>query len=262
MRSTKIRGFKKRSVSGQGLIHGVAALILITTVGVVLALLLFNVGVVFLYQDKVNRIADEAARSINREMYWLGMTNPSFSGNMANLQTQNTNLIKRMLEAAGLASDDQHVRIEYNQDTVSVGTQPEPSSATVTVVTLRVSGLRTVGGLCFPSGVTLKATGTAAQAAGQTYACSVLNFYDPNYSGPAPVDRSIRFPIYEACTVEGSTVTRVIKAGKLHGGNINVAYMPMSNAGITEAKLNIRDYLTAAPPSSNETTHGYLGFPW
>jgi hypothetical protein len=234
------RWSKLRSNSGQGILLGAATLVMLTAVGVLVVMLVFNVGMVFLYQDRVNRIAEAGATSINREMYWLGMNNPNYPANVGSVRKRTTNLIKEMLEAAGLASDDRNVHIEFDETNVSVGTQQDQSTATVTRVTLQVRGLRTLGGFCFPSLVTLKGTGTSAQTAGQVYACAVLNFYDPNYAGPAPVNRSIRLPIYEATTVRGGSITNVIKAGTLPGGNINVAYMPMANPGLKDAKFNGR----------------------
>lgn len=184
---------------------------------------------------------------------WMGMENPNYLKNTKYVEERATDLIEVLLAKAGLPSKPNQVKIVYNtQDSsVPVGTDTEPANASVNIVHIEVTGLEMLGGFKLPSWFSLKATGISGTTAGQVYACAVLNFFDFK-SG---VNRTIRFPLYEATNYMGNSPTPIAKihAGPFPGGKMHVAYMPVFNPALTQGRMtHIRNFALNAPPSSTD----------
>jgi hypothetical protein len=234
-------------------------------VGVLLVFLLINVGFLFLYQDKANHAAYEAARHINNGYYWLGMTRPDFQGRKAVLEDQAQGLANSTLSFLGMPNLSNW---KVNYTPIPVGTK-EQTEALVVTVSFDVSGLRTISGGFFPPFLNIKAVGVASEAATKPYAMSVLNFKNTSYLGSTGSSRAIRLPIYDAewggtppvSSGEPPGNYPVIPGGPIPGGPVPVAYMPVFNPFIANTNptlptladcnkygsswINIRDFSQA-----------------
>ncbi len=225
----KLRVFSRsmsRDFRGQGIVEGVVGTWMIVTVGIMILLLLINVGFLFLYQDKANRAANEAARHINQGQYWLGMERPDFEKNRGKLEKEAKGLANATLAFMGMPSLSNW---KCDTRTIKIG---EEGEASVITVSFDVSGLRTVSGSFFPPFLTIKASGVATESATPPYAMGIINFQQTDTSLPTS-QRSVRFPIYTITANQnnaGHQCNSNIESGRFPGGPVWVAYMGILNA--------------------------------
>lgn len=241
-----------RDFRGQGIVEGVVGTWLIVTVGIMILLLLINVGFLFLYQDKANRAANEAARHINNGQYWLGMERPDFETNRSKLETEAKGLANATLAFMGMPElSNWHA----DPKKIKIG---ESGEALVVKVSFDVSGLRAVSGSFFPPFLTIKASGIASEAATLPYAMAVLNFQQTDPSLPTK-QRAVRFPIYCITSAQGEGANHQTnprtESGRFPGGEVMVAYMGILNTlvkdplGPAGPNCKLHDY-TQTPPDS------------
>jgi len=167
----------RRRQTGQGLVEGVVGIWMVVTFTVGLLFLLLNVFYVMTYKSRVELVATEAARYIEKHNYWLGMEIPAGQKpDAGTLKQQALILSNALLQKMGLPA----VR---NQDlTIQTSRINHPQlggMASITKVTLTVPGLRLPGGSVLPTAINLTETGTACETAVTPYSTLNISAWNP-----------------------------------------------------------------------------------
>jgi hypothetical protein len=154
---------KVRSTKGQGLIEGVCGSLIVVLVFVGLIMLSLNVFATVVYSQKIQFIADTAARVYNERHFWLGTIRPDFDETEA--QRKATETATKLLEKLALPP------------LTSISFSPEVTEEGLAFATVKltVGGLRLpYGGKIFPSLISLSTVAYSAEAAATPYASYVL----------------------------------------------------------------------------------------
>lgn len=177
---------RERGQLGGVLVEGVVSLWMIVMAGVLLVMLILNVGMMILNSEKINTVACEAAKNIDAQKFWLGMPRDDYKADEA---TDNAReLADRMLDNFGLPKTTDFKVVETE-------TRIGGRLVSLIKVELQVSGLRTVGGF-FPPFVKLSGSGMTCPNAVPPYATMVMTIVDPKTNGAN--NQAVVFPVYGA----------------------------------------------------------------
>ncbi|MBX9687031.1 MAG: hypothetical protein K2X27_10030 [Candidatus Obscuribacterales bacterium] len=200
MMKRRIRQVQGRVASGQGIIEGVVGTWLVVTVGIAVLLLMLNVGIAVMNQEKLNLVATAAASHISQGTYFLGMERLDANGSNESFQA------KRVAEAEVLTDLmlDKLNLPHHNKDSFQVdfandqklGETTDSGEATIITVKFSVGGLKTIGSFFAPFG--LEALGISTESAVPPPGTLTLHFHDPKpkSNGDAAALRNVRIPMY------------------------------------------------------------------
>lgn len=172
-KSHKRKAGTARSRQGQALIEYSCCLALFLPILVAFVNLSISVSMAFLYQVRLQNVANAAASYYSGGHYWLGSVRADNSGNETLLKERMAEIVDKMLSATGLPKSAQ-VDANFNMENGS-------SSVGVSVVTITVPGIK----LPFP-GLNIgqiSATGVSAEGSQPPYAC--LRMFIPVNDGQA-----------------------------------------------------------------------------
>lgn len=99
-RNSAKAGFAGRRGSGQALIEGGVAMIMIGAIAIPLLIMLINVGMFMSWKSKYDFVATETARYIDANRYWMGMKRHDF--NQANVEKNALALAQKLCQQLGL----------------------------------------------------------------------------------------------------------------------------------------------------------------
>lgn len=184
----------KRNGRGAAIAEGAAISVLVTMLAVALLLLLLNTAIVGGYSYKLLVVANETAKQINASKYWLGMPRDDF--NQEEAEANGREFANALLGTFLLPNASS---FSVTENRVRFGGIETP----VTRVELTVLGLKTVGGVFGPIGLT--ATGISSENSVPPYATAVFTLHDtivdPLTSRPVAADRrgrAVEVPAYAA----------------------------------------------------------------
>ncbi len=181
-----------RRPSGQALAEGTAALVLLTAIGVGMLLLILNTTIMGSYYEKLHIIANESAKYMVTDQYWLGMERRDYdpAKSAANARA----VADGMLNAVGLGKTlAGEAGFKVTPGTVTVGAGAEARTYNISRVDIGVGGLMLAGGM-FPTGITLRASGIASNAS-ESKANLVGSIYFYNPGNPAD-SAAFYMPLY------------------------------------------------------------------
>jgi hypothetical protein len=196
-------------VSGQALVEGAAATILLCAVGVPILILLLNIGTFMTWTVKLNYIAGESARYIDANKYWLGMERPNY--NREKTIQNAVSIANAMLKCSGLPQLG-----ERDFDVMDVPVEIYPPGANtavkinVTQVVLRPPGLTLGLSKFLPSPLTIQGVGISTDASNAiappmvVTACGKMQTLN---GLPGPQEKcNLSFPCYGAGTCSGGAI--------------------------------------------------------
>lgn len=135
---------KKRGSHGQALIEGAIALVLITSLVVVGALLIIGTGLAIYYKGKLAYAAQVGAKVGGESKYWLGAPRPGY--NNSKLSSDVTKTVNSVLVGLGLPkAQDGKIHAQETAIDGVVGVK----------VTVEESGLEIISGGLLPPSITL-----------------------------------------------------------------------------------------------------------
>lgn len=266
MMSTRILNFRgpgRRRTCGQGIVEGVFGTWLIVTVGIAVLLLMLNVGLALMYQQKLNAVATAAANHLSQGSFWIGMELPTeeLEKTLPTRTDEAKALVRAMVSYLNLGqvnegSWDIHPTISEIGQKIKLG-QAGTGEARISTVSFSVNNLGTIGSVIQPFG--LKAVGISAESASPAYGTCTLHFRDATSQGGAL--RNIRIPIYFE-GIAGNTTNHVLKKGHFVGNPIQ-CYMAVDavcyRGEPQHPKIGAND--PSLPPSYGDTSHGFP-LPW
>lgn len=173
---------RHRTPAGQALAEGTAALVLLTCLGVGMLLLILNTTIMGSYYEKLHIIANESAKYMVTDQYWLGMERRDYdpTKSAANARA----VADGMLNAVGLGKTlAGEAGFKVTPGTVTVGQGGDAKTYNIARVDIGVGGLMLAGGM-FPTGITLRASGIASNAS-ESKANLVGSIYFYNPGNPA-----------------------------------------------------------------------------
>lgn len=160
----------KRSARGQGIVEGVAGMVMLSMVGVMLIAMLVNCYAQIIHSSKAQIVAQLAANAIEKDRYWLGvMQRDDYDQDKA---TDNARqLADALSEQFGLPP------IRTFEVTEAPG-----GGGVIQRVRVQFSGLRVpfVAGGVFPSTVSVEGIGCTAQVPNKAYAIMNISCAKPN----------------------------------------------------------------------------------
>ncbi len=146
---------RKLRASGQAIIEGTVMLVVCVPLAVGLILLLINVGYVFMYQQKLNMVAEETAKYMLGRQFFLGYQLP----NNGTAEHNATLVCQELLNQIGMPPGE--VTFQAARPVASI-----PGGPVIRHCTVKVKGLRMFGGGVFPSLIAMTGSGFAVQDAG------------------------------------------------------------------------------------------------
>lgn len=203
-----------REACGQGIIEGITGTYMIVSVSVLLILLLINVGFLFLYQQKADRVASEVADVLNNGHYWLNSMAIKDYDLQAHLP-EGTMLADSMLAKLGLTRIGE---IEAVDEPIKLS---DTTSGFITQVRFNATYNNFVLQRLFGSIIKIKAQGISSEIATEAQGTCTLHFKDQDPHNP--LLRNVRFPIY-FCGISNHTTDYVIPKGTFVG-NPKHAYL-------------------------------------
>jgi hypothetical protein len=190
---TKVHG--RRSACGSGIAEGVVATWLIVSVAVAVLLLLINVGLIILSQQKVTAVAMAAAKHLANGRYWVGMERNDFNANKGTLEAEAKTLAEDMIVDLGWKRSD----LIWKKPTYTPVMQGGARMGWITRVNFDVKNVQLMKGVAFPSVVAIPATGISAETATRPYCVGVLSFTTTTPPLGMPF-QTVVFPAYYPLT--------------------------------------------------------------
>jgi hypothetical protein len=213
-----------RTLKGQALLEGVAVLMLIIPIAIGLLLLLVNTYMAFSTQEKIKQVAQAAAQYTTGKKYWLGVTRIDY--NQSAVHDQVRILVDALLSEVGLPAA---ASVEINER--EIAPPGIEGVTTVSNVTIRVNGIKTIGGLFVPV-FGLTATGTSLEQNLPPYAVGQIIHVDPTHPERS---RLVMFPAYGA-------------------GRENGQFMPVGGIGKVLGPTTLLSSNLLSPPIEHEKT--------
>jgi hypothetical protein len=243
-RNSNTRSTRQRAAQGQAIVEGVFATWLIITVAVGLILLLVNVGTLFLYQDKLNRVAQEAAKQIDGAKYWLGAERDDFDKNQADYEQYAENIANNAAQQLGLGTVTWD-KPQYSTQTIG--------SREVTLVRTRctITSIPLMGGFTLPL-AGLSGVGVACDNAWPPYATCLMEVEDLK-SGDPSAGKAIEVPVYGCMTHSAAGFAdNTTPYAHDHGWTGTTTRSYLTTYGMTTNQL-----ITRIDPLSGTTTESY-----
>ncbi len=216
-----------RTAVGSGILEGVVGLQLVTIGTVLMVMLLINVSLVTSYCWKLQVIAAETARFVQKQQYWIGVERPDFDRVTAMAQARV--LANSLLNRLGLPNAS---RIDIVFDGAIPGL-PNMLTSVVTV-TITIDRLPTIGRIFVPF-ISMSGTGISAEESARPFAVCTQVYQDPG--GVSADWRFVTFPIYKLGHLNATskpTVKRMFKDVKIGQGVIKATsytVSPVNNVG-------------------------------
>jgi hypothetical protein len=200
LRNRSIRKLQSgsRVSSGQAMAEMAASLVIGIPIAVALVFLILDVVFMGTYLYKIQIAAEEAAKTIEGQKYWLGMPRPDFNQDQANNSAQL--VADAVLNKLGLPASS-GINVEESTVTGSNGVPVTLSKVTVTVNQLAVPG-------GYIPTFAMSAAGVSTTADTYVYRALQLSIDDPT-GRP-----------------EWTTVVPVYDCGRWNGSNLPLANMP------------------------------------
>ncbi len=154
---TRVRAATRARSRGQGIIEGVAMLMVVVPIAILLLFLIVNVGFVLMNQQKINMVAAETAKIVSGRRYYLGAEVPTFRAQRPAIEANAQLICNAMLTQLNLPTGT--ATFSYSD--------VEGTTSSIVGCNINVTGIKVFSdGLVFPSIVTLNGQGVAAQDTG------------------------------------------------------------------------------------------------
>lgn len=176
---------RTRKPAGSVLVEGVVGTCLFIAIAVPTILLLANVGLLFLYQDKINRVAQEAAEQLDAGTYYIGSKRQSAIDHPEVIVKRSQKIADKMASLLGFGT--------IAWDTPEFVSE-QIGGRTITLVKTHctVKNLKFLGGFQLPiTGVS--GTGVACDNAWPPEATCLLAIEDKDHP---ELGKAVEFPIY------------------------------------------------------------------
>jgi len=194
-----------RRATGQGLVEGTAALVLLLTIFIGCLMFLLNVSVVMSEQQKIQVAATQAAQYIIGRRYWLGAQRTDYDAEET--ATTARSIADSVLKSLHLPASS----------SFSAQDEPADNGITVTTVTVGVTGLPLMNGASLPVQLTASSASTTSQDITQGWRAVSIQCADPNNPQDQTQWRTAMVPCYNYLIGSNSSQSSPVPFSKLNG---------------------------------------------